>query len=343
VSNQDQDPLFLPDEVKSYTKEGNLVLMTELTRQANDMKRKIQASSLEVEKWTKRVQLSRSQADPALLEDAEAELVRHKREMLQAQMDLSGFEDKRTELRFQHNAPSTEQKFKTAQAQAMVQQFQSIGIDTEAIKLEQDIKNIEAEQALAAFKEKSRANQPTHNINVQMTPTVSTPTPTGLQETTPGELRRGAPLGQELLIKGKTWRRVDAVNIGDKAIEEDHKLSCEGVLSRSKLDSLFPIGRKLADEGIEFEGALSMTIRNLTPEQDILVILRVDVAEKNEVETLADGALVQTRPLEVDTQNRWRHETVIIPGAQVMMDDMILSRRAKEKTKSNLYALWVFQ
>jgi hypothetical protein len=126
-------------------------------------------------------------------------------------------------------------------------------------------------------------------------------------------------------------------------MEEDHKLSCEGVLSRSKVDSTFPNGRKLADEGVEFEGTLSLTIRNLTPNQDILLILRIDIAEKNEVETLSDGALVPTRPLEVDPQARWRHETVLIPGAQVMMDDMILARRAKEKTKSNVYALWVFQ
>ena len=343
MSNQDQDPLFLPDEVKGYTKEGNLILMTELTRQANDMKRKIQTSTLEVEKWTKRVQISRAQNDSALLEESEAELARHKREMLQAQMDLSGFEDRRNELRFQHNAPSTEQKFRTAQAQAMVQQFQSIGIDADTVKLERDIKSLEADQALAAFKEKARANHSLNNVNAQMPPSASTPAPTGTQETNPGELRRGAALGQEILIKGKTWRRVDAVNVGEKAMEEDHKLSCEGVLSRSKLDAVFPNGRKLADDGVEFEGTLSMTIRNLTPEQDILVILRVDVVAPNEVETLADGALVQTRPLEVDAQARWRHETVIIPGAQVMMDDMILSRRAKEKTKSNLYALWIFQ
>jgi hypothetical protein len=170
VSNQDQDPLFLPDEVKSFTKEGNLILMTELTRQANDMKRKIQASALEVEKWTKRVQLSRAQTNPALLEEAEAELAKHKRELLQAQMDLSGFEDKRTELRFQHNAPSTEQKFKTAQAQAMVQQFQSLGIDADTVKLEREIKNVEADQALAEFKERARANQSLNNLSAQMTP-----------------------------------------------------------------------------------------------------------------------------------------------------------------------------
>lgn len=350
--SNNQDPLFLPDEVKSFTKEGNLALMTEYTKQANEFKRKIEVETAEVEKWTRRVKVASTQPDAALREDAEAELEKHKRELLQAQMELAALEDRRTELRFQHNAPSTEQKFKTAQAQALVQQFQAIGVDPDAVRMDKELKKAEADEALAALKARAQATQNLNNISVQMkggnvnvsiggAKPAAASQPTG--ETTPGDLRRGAPLAQEMKIKGKLWKRIDALNIGDTAAEEAHQMTNEGNLSRNHLDSFFPNGRRLADDGVVFEGSLSFTLRGFNPGQDVFLLLRIDVAQKHEVETLIDGALVQTRPVEVNAQQRWLHETVLIPGAQVLMDDMVITRRAKEKTQSNLYAAWAFQ
>lgn len=329
-----------PESIEVFTPEGNLALMTELVAQANEFKRKIAQAEKDVALWTRRLELARSQNDPALWEATEEELKKHKRALLEAQMELSVLEDKKANLKFQHRAPSAEQKFRTAQAQYLVNQFREMGIDPDGARLEKEFRIAAAEDELAALKQRAQASQALSQLAQQAAaPTASRPQ----GDLTPGDLRRGAALGKELLVKGKRYRRIDATNIGTPDDEKAHDLVSAGELQRIRLESTFPSGRLLADEGIGFSQQVSFRLSGFTPNQDVLLLFRIDVGQPHHVETAVDGTPLKTRTMEVDTLHRWRHETVLVPAEHVLMDDMIVSRTPKEGTVSNLYGAWAYQ
>lgn len=353
MSSRDQDPVIpLPETVEVITKEGNLYLMQELVAQSIEFKRKIETEQAEVEKWTKRVQVAMTQPDPALREAAEEKLKEHRRALLQAQMELSGLDDRKAELKFQSRGPSAEQRFRTAQAQHLVAQFKEMGVNPDDVPVERQLSQIAAGEALQALKEKAGISSAIDQLRAQAQPqvqvTVSQSAPPAAPatngETTPGDIRRGAPLGQELRLKGTVWKRVDALNLGDPKAEEERGLFSEEQPQRVKVESTFPSGRALADEGLVFGKKLSFRLKNLSPGKDALLILRLDVAQKHEATTLIDDApLAAGRQPEVDPKQRWRHETALIPGAQILLEDIEVARLPKEGTTTNLFAVWVYQ
>jgi hypothetical protein len=290
-----------------------------------------------------------------LREAAEEQLQTHKRALLRAQMDLAGLEDRKTELRFQHKAPSAEQRFRTAQAQHLVAQFKEMGINPDDTKVDQSLKQIAAADALQELKARAGLSQDIDKLRAQAAPAApaphaapqaasAAPAPSASGEMTPGDLRRGAQLTPEIILKGRAWKRMDALNFGDTKAEEERGVFSEEEPQRGRVESSFPSGRKLADDGIVFGKRLSFRLKNLAPGKDALLILRLDVAQKHEVETLVDDApIAANRAPEVDAQHRWRHETVLIPGAQILLEDIEVARVPKEGTKTNLFAAWLYQ
>jgi serine/threonine protein kinase len=162
-------------------------------------------------------------------------------------------------------------------------------------------------------------------------------------EVTPGDLRRGAPLGQDLRLKGGLWRRIDAANIGDISAEESHEMLCDGELQRRRLEGTFPNGRMLVDDGVIHHGALTVVLKGLAPGRDALLLLRMDVSTSSQVETLLNQEPISVRQPEIDEENCWRHETILIPGEKLKDGTVLLTRRPTNNTPGNLYALWVYQ
>ena len=162
-------------------------------------------------------------------------------------------------------------------------------------------------------------------------------------EVTPGDLRRGAPLGPDLRIKGGLWRRIDAANIGDVNAESAHEMRYEGELTRKRLEGTFPNGRTLSDDGVVHRGPITITLTGVSPGRDVLLLLRVDVSQPFQVETLLDDELLIIRQPEVDPEHCWRHETALIPGERIKEKVLTLTRTPTAGNQGNLYALWVYQ
>jgi serine/threonine protein kinase len=162
-------------------------------------------------------------------------------------------------------------------------------------------------------------------------------------EVTPGDLRRGAPLGPDIKIKGGLWRRIDAANIGDMNAETSHDMTYEGVLTRKRVEGTFPSGRMLTDDGVVHSGPLSVRLKGVAPGRDVLLLLRVDVSQPFQVETLLGDELLVIRQPEVDPEHCWRHETALIPGERIKDGELFLIRTPMGGSLGNLYALWVYQ
>jgi serine/threonine protein kinase len=164
-------------------------------------------------------------------------------------------------------------------------------------------------------------------------------------ELTPGDLRRGAPLAQELSVLGRRWRRVDGLNFGDAASEAEHEVIHNGALRRVRLEGAFPNGRNLSDDGIQHNHTLQFQLFHITPGQDALLLLRVDVGSEHpwEAEIFCEGEPITRNPLTADAVYRWRHETILLPGARLTRDRVQLARRPPSGQPLSLYAAWLYQ
>jgi hypothetical protein len=162
-------------------------------------------------------------------------------------------------------------------------------------------------------------------------------------EVTPGDLRRGAPLGSDLKIKGGLWRRIDAANIGELSAESAHEMKSEGELIRKRKEGTFPNGRALTDDGVVHSGPLTVKLMGVSPGRDVLLLLRVDISQPFQVETLLDSELLIIRQPEVDPEHCWRHETALIPGERIKHKELYLTRTPTAGNQGNLYAFWVYQ
>ncbi len=161
---------------------------------------------------------------------------------------------------------------------------------------------------------------------------------------------RSEPFTAELVVDGKMWAQVDALDILDTDSEAEHDFVIKEATDtyRSRQRARYPDGTRIEDTGIAHEGGFSeFKVKNLTPHQDLVIIRRMDYIKGDyQAEIHVNGQRLE-RILSCDGNDRkfrWRNWPYVVPAEYINGDTVTIKMVMLTADRDiNMFRYWFYQ
>jgi len=133
--------------------------MTGLVLEYKRQKKKLARAEELLEKWLPRVELAEEKGRPDLVEQARRQVLQAKQDRAQAAHAIQALRDEKAMLRHESLRPdAAEAAYRETRDEMLLEDFRGLGVDPEAVQLDEMADEQSADDALAALKAKMRTD-----------------------------------------------------------------------------------------------------------------------------------------------------------------------------------------
>jgi hypothetical protein len=161
---------------------------------------------------------------------------------------------------------------------------------------------------------------------------------------------RSEPFTDILVVDGKEWVLVDALDVLDTESEAAHDFVIKEATDtyRSRQRARYPDGTRIEDTGIAHEGGFSeYKVLNLTPHQDLVLIRRMDYIKGDYQAEIHVNGQRMDRILSCDGNDRkfrWRNWPYVVPAEYINDDSVTIKQVMLTADRDiNMFRYWFYQ
>lgn len=155
---------------------------------------------------------------------------------------------------------------------------------------------------------------------------------------------------ETLIVDGKEWVLVDAIDVLDAKSEEEHDFVIREAKDtyRTRQKLRYPDGTVIEDKGIAHEGGYAeFKVRNLTPHQDLVMIRRMDYVHGDYQASIHVNGQRLPQLLVCDGHDRkyrWRNWPYVIPAQYISTNTVTIKQVIETADRDiNMFRYWFYQ
>lgn len=161
---------------------------------------------------------------------------------------------------------------------------------------------------------------------------------------------RSESFTEKLVVDGKEWVLVDAIDVLDTASEEEHDFVIREARDtyRTRQKLRYPDGTVIEDKGVAHEGGFAeFKVKNLTPHQDVVMIRRMDYVHGDYQAEIHVNNQRLDRILDCkgeDRKYRWRNWPYVIPAQHISTNVITVKQVVLTADRDiNMFRFWFYQ